>query len=133
MDNRSLGKISIGLRLRKYVVELTVIDWNRVGELRDEIGAEDFTEVVDLFLEEVDEIVERLAHAPDPARYEEDMHFLKGSALNLGFQAFASLCANGEQKAAAGDCGAVDLGAVLDCYHTSKAEFIAQLKAGEAA
>ena len=110
-----------------------MIDWNRVGELRDEIGAEDFIEVVDLFLEEVDEIVERLGHTPDPARYEEDMHFLKGSALNLGFQAFAALCADGEQKAVAGDCGAVDLGAVLDSYRASKAEFIAQLKADEAA
>ena len=30
-----------------------MIDWQRVNELRDEVGAEDFEEVVDLFLEEV--------------------------------------------------------------------------------
>ena len=30
-----------------------MIDWPRVKELKDEIGAEDFGEVVDLFLEEV--------------------------------------------------------------------------------
>ena len=107
-----------------------MIDWSRVDELRDEIGAEDFAEVVELFLEEVDEIVERLTQAPDPARYREDMHFLKGSALNLGFRTFATHCADGEQMAAAGDCGTIDLGTVLDSYRASKAEFIAQLKAG---
>jgi hypothetical protein len=30
-----------------------MIDWDRVQELRDEIGAEAFGEVVELFLEEV--------------------------------------------------------------------------------
>ena len=29
-----------------------MIDWARVSELRDEVGAEDFDEVVELFLEE---------------------------------------------------------------------------------
>ncbi|WP_442970022.1 hypothetical protein [Roseovarius sp. ZX-A-9] len=31
-----------------------MIDWSRVAELRSEIGAEDFDEVVELFLEEVE-------------------------------------------------------------------------------
>ena len=35
-----------------------MIDWKRVRELRDEIGEEDFSEVVDLFLEEVEEVGE---------------------------------------------------------------------------
>lgn len=110
-----------------------MIDWHRVDELRNEIGAEDFAEVVELFLEEVDEIVERLATAPDPVRFEEDLHFLKGSALNLGFRAFAALCADGETKAASGIQGAVDLACVLDSYHDSRAQFIAQLVADRAA
>ena len=110
-----------------------MIDWQRVGELRDEIGAEDFQEVVELFLEEVEEVVERLGAAPDPDRYEEDMHFLKGSALNLGFQSFSGLCATGEQSAAAGQAQTVDLAGVLASYEASKAQFLAGLENSAAA
>ena len=37
-----------------------MIDWTRVQQLKDEIGASDFEEIVVLFLEEVEEVVERL-------------------------------------------------------------------------
>ena len=33
-----------------------MIDWARVSELRDEVGAEDFEEVVQLFLAEVEDV-----------------------------------------------------------------------------
>ena len=36
-----------------------MIDWARVAEFYDEVGAEDFDEVVELFLEEVVEAMER--------------------------------------------------------------------------
>lgn len=107
-----------------------MIDWGRVGELRDEIGAEDFAEVAELFLEEVDEVIERLAASPDPKQCETDLHFLKGSALNLGFRDLAELCERGERAAAAGDCGALDLGTVAHSYRKSKALFIARLAPG---
>lgn len=103
-----------------------MIDWGRVETLRSEVGAEDFCEVVDLFLEEVEEIVDRLAVRPDPALYEEDLHFLKGSALNLGFQRLGTLCQQGETRAVAHDADAVDIGAILDCYRASRAEFMAR-------
>jgi len=110
-----------------------MIDWNRVGELRGEVGEEDFAEVVELFLEEVDELVERLSTAPDPPTYEADLHFLKGSALNLGFVEFAALCAEGEAKAARGEQAKVDLGSILDCYQTSKAQFLTDERVDDAA
>lgn len=110
-----------------------MIDWHRVDELRDEVGAEDFEEVVDLFLEEVDEIIERLADSPDPARYEDDLHFLKGSALNLGFRAFGVLCSDGEQQSASGNSDSVDIAAVVTCYRESKEQFIASLGTTRAA
>lgn len=110
-----------------------MIDWGRVDQLRDEIGAEDFREVVDMFLEEVDEIIERLSASPDPSHFEEDLHFLKGSALNLGFQKFSALCAAGEQISAAGDADSVEIGPVIACYHDSKAQFLPQLETGQAA
>lgn len=73
-----------------------MIDWLRMSELRDEIGQEGFDEVVDVFLEEAEEVVARLLHAPVPTQ--EDLHFLKGSALNLGFVSVAQLCQDGERR-----------------------------------
>ena len=114
-------------------MEVRMIDWQRVDELRDEIGAEDFTEVVDLFLEEVDEVVHRLRTAPDPTRYEDDLHVVKGSALNLGFQSIAMFCAVGEKLAASGGGGTVDIAGVIASYGASKSEFLAKIEMPDAA
>ena len=46
-------------------LESEMIDWARVSELRDEVGAEDFDEVVELFLEEVDEAIAALRDLTD--------------------------------------------------------------------
>jgi HPt (histidine-containing phosphotransfer) domain-containing protein len=102
-----------------------MIDWARVQELRDEIGEEDFGEIAEMFMAEVEEVIARLKLAPDPATYEEDLHFLKSSALNLGFAQLSALCQNGEQRAAAGEAHAVDLAPVFSSYHASKAAFLA--------
>lgn len=103
-----------------------MIDWDRVSELRSEIGDDGFGEVVELFLDEVEEVVMRLGGAPNPARYEEDLHFLKGSAWNLGFADFGALCQDGERKAAAGRQAEIDISAVLECYGRSKQQFMAR-------
>jgi HPt (histidine-containing phosphotransfer) domain-containing protein len=109
-----------------------MIDWERVGELRAEIGGEDFAEVVELFLEEADAAVARLAEAQvapaGAARIESDLHFLKGSALNLGFRDLAALCQDGERAAAAGRPEAVDLRRVAETYARSRAAFLAGLQ-----
>jgi HPt (histidine-containing phosphotransfer) domain-containing protein len=102
-----------------------MIDWMRVDELRHEIGDDGFAEVVDLFLDEVEEVVERLPASAALGRLEGDLHFLKGSAWNLGFAGFGTLCQAGEKRAAAG--GEVDIGPILAGYAQSKAEFMAGL------
>lgn len=102
-----------------------MIDWNRVRELKDEIGEEDFAEVAELFIAEVDEVIDRLRAMPDPARYEEDLHFIKSSALNLGFADLATLCQTGERQAASGAVEGVDLAGVFVSYAASKAAFLA--------
>lgn len=61
-----------------------MIDWDRVTDLHDEVGAEDFEMIVGLFEEEVGEVIARLRADPAVERMEEDLHFLRGSALNLG-------------------------------------------------
>lgn len=100
-----------------------MINWDRVNELRDEIGPEDFQEVAEMFLEEVDAVILRLKETPDPAQYEDDMHFLKGSALNLGFAGFSDLCESGEKAAAEGRADTICLARVFKTYDASKVAF----------
>lgn len=104
---------------------VNMIDWDRVAELRSEIGAEDFAEVVDMFLEEADEVAETMQAKLPPDAVEAALHFLKGSALNLGFRELAQLCQVGEKAAACGDAKNVNLGQVVVTYEQSKLAFIA--------
>ena len=104
-----------------------LIDWRRVAELRDEIGGDGFEDVVAVFLEEVDEAIARLTGSHGTAELEAALHFLKGSALNLGFASFANLCARGEAQAASGQTGGIDLAAVRDSYARSRAAFTSGL------
>ncbi len=104
-----------------------MILWSRVSELRDEVGAEDFDEVVDLFLEEVEEVIERLSQNTDLAQLEQDLHFLRSSALNLGFADFSDLCRDGEHKSANGQAETVDVQAIITGFEYSKSHFVSQL------
>lgn len=105
----------------------TMIDWKRVMDLREEVGPEDFLEVAELFLSEVGSVLERLGQAINVNTLENDMHFLKGAALNLGFADFARMCREGEQQAAAANFGAIDIGGVITCFNASRDSFIAGL------
>lgn len=100
-----------------------MIDWNKAQELRDDIGEEGFDEIIGVFLEEVEEALEKLP-VQAPCELGATMHFLKGSALNLGFEDFASKCLDGETLANAGNPDEIDLGAVQESYHKSKAIFL---------
>lgn len=102
-----------------------MIDWSRVSELRGEVGEEDFSEVVDLFLEEVDSVIECLSADADDT--EAQLHFLKGSALNLGFTEFAEYCGLGESAAAAGQSLPISMAQLAEIYRTSREEFHAGL------
>lgn len=102
-----------------------MINWDRVRELRSEIGPDDFEEVVCLFLEEADEVIARLSATCGGKALSADLHFLKGAALNLGFETLAELCQDGERRAGAGDL-TVDLDAVRAAYANCRAEFEAE-------
>lgn len=68
-----------------------MIDWSQVKSLRNDVGHGEFDEIVELFLEEVEKIVAKLREAPNISELENDMHSLKGSALNLGFATFSQM------------------------------------------
>jgi HPt (histidine-containing phosphotransfer) domain-containing protein len=104
-----------------------MIDWGRIDDLRSEIGPEDFDEVVSLFLSEADEVVARLQQAAGRAVAEaalrDDLHFLKGAALNLGFRDLAELCQTGERQPT--PPGPQDLERIAESYHASRRAFLA--------
>ncbi len=109
-----------------------MINWDRVDELQDEIGADGFAEVIALFLDEADEVVARLSPVGDPG-LEADLHFLKGSALNLGLATLADLCHAGERAAARGQSAEVDLAEVRAVYAQSRERLLSGLEARSAA
>ena len=73
-----------------------MLDRSRLAELRHEVGEDDLAEVVALFCEEVHETLERLLASPKLLT-SDDLHFLKGSALNIGLSDFGSLCQSAER------------------------------------
>jgi HPt (histidine-containing phosphotransfer) domain-containing protein len=110
-----------------------MIDWKRVEELRAEIGADGFAEVADMFLEEADQVVQRLGAGVAAEEVGAQLHFLKGSALNLGLADLALICQDGERKAAAGYGALVDLAQVARVYHASRAVLLSRIAAGTVA
>lgn len=104
-----------------------MIDWSRVEELRDEVGAEDFAEIARLFLDEVEEALAAL-HADAPVQaLEAGFHAIKSSALNLGFSGLAALCQTAESAAAAGTCPDPPLAEAQALFAASRAEFLGRL------
>jgi HPt (histidine-containing phosphotransfer) domain-containing protein len=73
-----------------------MIDRERLAELRHEVGADDLEEVVALFCEEVEETLDRIHRHPS-ASLGDDLHFLKGSALNIGMSEVGQLCLEAEK------------------------------------
>ncbi|WP_189410640.1 Hpt domain-containing protein [Neogemmobacter tilapiae] len=108
-----------------------MIDWNRVGDLRSEIGDDSFVEVVEIFLEEADEVTNRMLRLTTSAAQAQALHFLKGAALNLGFEDLADLCQAGEHRAARGVM--IEPDPILACYQASKTAFLTSLQRPSAA
>ena len=82
---------------------------------------------VELFLEEVEARLENLG-MPGMS-LEHDLHFLKGSALNLGFADFGALCAQGETAAAQGQSATINIEKIKSVYAASRALFLPNMNA----
>lgn len=103
-----------------------MIDWQRVDELKQSIGASIFDEVVVLFLEEADVFIARLTKASSATAMANDLHGLKGNALNLGFKELAELCHHSEIQIKAGGPD-VDVDRIKSCFATSRSQFLSGL------
>jgi histidine phosphotransfer protein HptB len=102
-----------------------MINWARVRELKDEVGEDGFLELQAIFLAEVEEALTRLGPNRTAAELEADLHFLKGSALNIGLARLAELCHYGEQAAKTGALVPEALTTIAETYAMSRAELLA--------
>ncbi len=98
-----------------------MLNWERIKELKDDFGEEDFHEVVSLFLTEVETSFENLM-AGGAENLGDELHALKGSAANLGFEKLKSACEMAEK--AGPD---TDLPGLRDIFDQSKAQFMAEI------
>ncbi len=76
---------------------VAMIDWDRISELREEVGEDDLSEVLALFCEEVEDVLANLP-GDDIGSLKANLHFLKGSALNIGLKGVSDLCRVEERK-----------------------------------
>lgn len=111
-----------------------MIDWSQIKQLEEDMGAEDLGEVVEIFLAEVEEALDTfVANPPDaPGDVAAQLHFLKGSAYNLGFKAFGDSCAEGEQAAHGGTI-ATDPARLKTLYEESKTVFLSEFSKNSSA
>ncbi len=93
------------------------VDWDRLNELRSDIGEEDFADVAILFVAELQESLDGLT--PETAKAA-DFHFLRGSAANLGFTALVEACSAAE--AACNASASPDVAAVRTAFETAMEE-----------
>lgn len=96
-----------------------MIDWNRIRELRDDLGADALDEVTGLFAAEMDETLAALDPALPGEELARRLHALKGGALNLGLVTLARRCAEAEVKAAAGQGTAAPVAELRALYDAS--------------
>lgn len=104
-----------------------MIDWSCVFALRDDIGADGFDEVIEIFLDEADGVIDKLKERPSDADLEFDLHALKNGALTLGFDDLSQLCQHAERLAASGQAAHIDISNVIAVYDRMRAEFLREL------
>jgi len=99
-----------------------MLDWTHIDQLKKDVGSHEFAEIVDLFFVEVEGLFKRLNHESAVAN---DMHFLKGSAANLGFAELSKSCQIAQHQLVAGQ--PAGLQQIVTVFEKSKHAFIAGL------
>ncbi len=101
-----------------------MIDWRRIAELKSELGADSFANIVALFLAEIDNDLTALSVIRDDLPSLRDaLHGIKGCALNIGFTELAELCAEGERTLSAGGNWSDQSGALRAAFDRSSQSF----------
>ena len=105
-----------------------MVNWDRINELREEVGNDDLAEVLALFCEEVEDVLEELGTVPSDA-LPSRLHFLKGSALNIGLEGVSSLCQSEERRLSENPASQPEIQAIRCAYATARIELEAFFRA----
>ncbi|UWQ22142.1 histidine kinase [Jannaschia sp. W003] len=84
------------------LAEDPLLDLDRLAELAEEVGEEDLSAVLLMFLDEASAEVARLASGLGDAEHAKATHFLRSGALNIGLGALARAAAEAAEAAPAG-------------------------------
>ncbi len=100
---------------------MAMIDWDRIAELQDEVGEDSFAEVVEMFFEEVEEVLTSLV-VNDQDALKGGLHFLKGAALNIGMSEMSGLCRDAEHTLMESGPDGVDFAQIQSVFKSAQAE-----------
>lgn len=98
-----------------------MVNWDRITELQEEVGEDDLAEVLQLFCDEVEEALGALS-ATDPDTLKNHLHFLKGSALNIGLDQVSTLCREAERSIAGNPQSVIAVDAIRAAYQNARIE-----------
>ena len=98
-----------------------MVNWDRISELTEEVGEDDLAEVLLLFCEEVEDVLEKLPTA-NADTFPAHLHFLKGSALNIGLDEVSRICEMQERRVAADPAVVPEIDLIQTAYDAAKAE-----------
>jgi len=104
-----------------------MIDWTRVTELPDEVGADAFKDITQVFLLEVSEALAELTNDTPRQTLEERLHFIRGRSLKLGFKAFSTLCHQAATQATKGQVKTINVADLVNSYEASYEVFVTDL------
>lgn len=102
-----------------------MIDWTRLGALRDSIGETEFTDVVVMFLDELAEATDRLEAGVPQLALANELNGIVTSALNLGLFELAEMAQEGRDLALVGRGHEVDVILLKQIFEDSHACFMA--------
>ena len=73
-----------------------MIDWEQVATLQTAVGRDDFSTIMCVFFKEVEEANAQLTMDVTTDQFRDILHFVKGSALSVGFVELSEQCAQAE-------------------------------------
>ncbi len=95
------------------------IDWARLHQLQEDVGTEDIRGIITLFEQELKQVIAQLPLEAEPAQMANNLHYLKGCALNLGFNDLARLCQQSFDHLNTDPAPPITLAPILECYESA--------------
>ncbi|MEH6674258.1 Hpt domain-containing protein [Sulfitobacter sp.] len=101
-----------------------MIDWEQISVLKEAVGPSAFEEIIVVFFLEVEEAKSKLRDSRATKTIRDTLHFVKGSALSLGFIEFSEHCLRAEKELALGKSMQPLIEDLFTIYEKSKLQFL---------